>query len=132
MRLNSFRIPAAIVGLVPTTIVGFALIANTQIEPAKAAAIELYEVAGGRFGPKPPPPRPLSQRELDEIIRQSLTGPCRPNPLDVVQFGEKKAYQIACSTRVRVKIKPRVRIKTRISFFDGKPHDHTALVVGVG
>lgn len=49
MRLSHFRISAALVGLVPTTIVGFALLANTQIEPARAAAMELYKVAGGRF-----------------------------------------------------------------------------------
>ncbi|MBW4422525.1 MAG: hypothetical protein KME13_25490 [Myxacorys californica WJT36-NPBG1] len=115
MRLSHFRIPAAIVGLVPTTIVGFALIANTQIEPARAAAIELYDIAGDRFVPKPPPPRPLSQRELDEIIRQQMAKPCRPNPLDVAQFGEKRAYQIACSRpRSQVKIRPGVRIRSRV------------------
>lgn len=47
MRLNRFRIPAAIVGLVPVTIVGFALIANAQIKPARAAAIELYDDVPG-------------------------------------------------------------------------------------
>ena len=48
MRLINFRIPAAIVGFVPATIVGFALIASAPIEPARAAAIELYDdVPGG-------------------------------------------------------------------------------------
>lgn len=48
MRLINFRIPAAIVGLVPATIVGFALIASATMEPARAAAIELYDdVPGG-------------------------------------------------------------------------------------
>ena len=42
MRLINFRIPAAIVGFVPATIVGFALIASATIEPALAAdAMEL-------------------------------------------------------------------------------------------
>lgn len=56
MRLNRFRIPAAIVGLVPATIAGFALIANANIEPARAAdAMELYvNVPGDRspFSPR--------------------------------------------------------------------------------
>lgn len=43
MRLINFRIPAATVGFVPATIVGFALIASATIEPARAAdAMELY------------------------------------------------------------------------------------------
>lgn len=112
------RISAAIAGLIPTTIVGFALITNTQIEPARAA-VELYEIAG-RFDPKPPPPpRPLSQRELDEIIRQELARPCPVNPLDIAQFGEKKAYQIAraCSRGRRYKLKPRVRSRSRVRFY---------------
>ena len=37
MRLINFRIPAAIVGFVPATIVGFALIASATIKPAMAA-----------------------------------------------------------------------------------------------
>ncbi|WP_156426973.1 hypothetical protein [Leptolyngbya sp. NIES-2104] len=111
MRLSHFRISAAIVGLVPTTIVGFALIANTQIEPARAAT-ELYHIAGGRFDPKPPPPRPLSQREIDAIIRRQQRQ-CRPNPLDaLIAPGERRAYYEACSRpRSRVKIRTPVRFR---------------------
>lgn len=43
MRLNSFRIPAAIVGLIPATIAGFVVTAHANIKPARAAdAMELY------------------------------------------------------------------------------------------
>jgi hypothetical protein len=124
MRLNSFRIPAAIAGLVPTTIVGFALIANTQIEPARATT-ELYHIAGGQSAPKPPPPRPLSQRELDAIIRRLRSQPCRPNALDVALYGEKGAYQRVCSRRVRFKIRPRVRNRPQVSFTEHKPSRET-------
>lgn len=72
MRFNSFRIPAAIVGLVPATIAGFVLIANAKIEPARAAdAMELYRNIPNDRSPFSPPQLLIASRNSRELVNLS-------------------------------------------------------------
>lgn len=78
MRLNNFRIPAAIVGLVPTTIAGFILIASTKIEPVMAAPdmMEMWNHVPGDFNPFLPPQRRVGASKgsrLDMISPKNLS-----------------------------------------------------------